>query len=209
MDAAGVLGPICTALSVGFVWPQVIRIYRLDSVEGLSPYGTMQGLTGCALWTAYGINKGIGPIIISNGAIGAAMVMIAAAQVRHKALSVRRLAVLALVVGAVIAVTLSISVTLEGSIAIVVGVTSMIPQALYVTRTEDLSALSLPMYGLVLLSVLLWTAYALVLGDTQIIITNALIAPFAFFVALKTFRYQYSAARTAPDVTPELAAELP
>jgi len=37
------LGLWCTALSVAFVWPQVARVYRQHTVDGIAPNGTLHG----------------------------------------------------------------------------------------------------------------------------------------------------------------------
>src|SRR5437868_1977255 len=79
MHAIAVLGPICTVLSVSLVWPQVIKVYRAGTVAGLSSNGTLHGLAACTLWTMYGAARGVGPLIVSNGAIGVALLLIAAA----------------------------------------------------------------------------------------------------------------------------------
>src|SRR5215217_3997077 len=92
VDVTAVLGAVCTLLSVSFVWPQVVRVYRLNTVAGLSPLGTLHGLTACTFWTMYGVASGVLPLVVSNGVIGVAMFAIAIAQVRHHVLSARRLA---------------------------------------------------------------------------------------------------------------------
>ena len=69
MHAIAVLGPVCTVLSVSLVWPQVIKVYRAGTVAGLSSNGTLHGLAACTLWTMYGAARGVGPLIVSNGAL--------------------------------------------------------------------------------------------------------------------------------------------
>jgi MtN3 and saliva related transmembrane protein len=201
IDLTAVLGPICTALSVSFVWPQVIRVYRLDTVEGLAPNGTLQGLAASALWAMYAIARGVGPLVVSNVVIGVALLMIAVAQIRHRALAVRKLCAVAVAITVIGGGALELSTTLAGWIAIVVGVTSILPQALYAARANDLSGVSLPMYALVLISCVLWSVYALLIGDWLIIITNMLIAPCALFVASKAWRFQYRPARLAAEIS--------
>ena len=192
MDITAVLGAVCTALSVSFVWPQVLRVYRLNTVEGLSPFGTMHGLAACTLWTMYGLGRGVVPIVVSNGAIGAAMLMIASAQVRHRALPLPRLVVAGALILVVGGGAMAISTNLAGGLAIVVGVTSILPQTIHVARVAALSGVSLPMYALVTLSTALWAIYAVMIGDWLLLTTNVLICPCAFFVATKAWRFQYA-----------------
>ena len=80
------------------------------------------------------------------------------------------------------------------------GVTSILPQAIYAARAADLSGVSLPMYALVLLTCVLWSAYALLIVDWLILITNALIAPCALFVATKAWRARYAPPALAIEV---------
>lgn len=201
VDLTAVLGPICTALSVSFVWPQVIRVYRLNTVEGLAPNGTLQGLAASAIWTMYAAARGVGPLVVSNVVIGIAMFMIAVAQIRHRTLRVPKLLVVAACIAIVGGGSLAISTTLAGWIAIVVGVTSIVPQAVYAARATDLSGVSLPMYALILLTTILWSVYALLIGDWLIVITNILIAPCALFVATKAWRFQYAPPPLAAEIT--------
>ena len=53
---------VCLALSVAFVWPQVVRVYRLGTVEGLSPRGTLHGIAGNCTWLVYGFLRGNVPL---------------------------------------------------------------------------------------------------------------------------------------------------
>jgi uncharacterized protein with PQ loop repeat len=200
MHVTAVLGPICTALSISFVWPQVVRVYRLNTVEGLAPNGTLQGLAACALWAMYGAARGVGPLVVSNSVIGVAMMMIAAAQIRHGALALGKLLAAVAAIAIVGGGALAISTTLAGWIAIVIGVTSILPQTIHVSRTADLSGVSLPMYALVVLTSILWSAYALLIHDWLVIITNLLIAPCALFVAIKAWRAQYAPLSVAAEL---------
>ena len=200
MHVTAVLGPICTALSISFVWPQVVRVYRLNTVEGLAPNGTLQGLAACALWAMYGAARGVGPLVVSNSVIGVAMMMIAAAQIRHGALALGKLLAAFAAIAIVGGGALAFSTTLAGWFAIVIGVTSILPQTMHVSRASDLSGVSLPMYALVVLTSILWSAYALLIHDWLVIITNMLIAPCALFVAIKAWRAQYAPLSVAAEL---------
>ena len=202
MHATAVLGPICTALSISFVWPQVVRVYRLDTVEGLAPNGTLQGLAACTLWAMYGAARGVGPLVVSNTVIGVAMLMIAAKQIRRGTLGAGKLLAAAATIVAVGGGALAISTTLAGWIAIVIGVTSILPQTIHVSRFADLSGVSLPMYVLVVVTSILWSVYALLINDWLVILTNALIAPCALFVAVKAWRAQYAPVSVAAEIAP-------
>ena len=194
------LGPVCTVLSVSLVWPQVVRVYRIDSVEGLAPSGTLHGLAACTLWTLYGSAQHVTPLVVSNSAIGVAMLLIAAAQIRHRTLRVGTLTAVAVAIIAVGATALAISTSFAGWVAIVVGVTSILPQTAYAAKADDLSAVSLPMYAILLLTAVLWSIYAVLIGNRIIVVTNALISPCALFVAVKAWRGRYAPAVLAVEV---------
>jgi uncharacterized protein with PQ loop repeat len=195
-----VLGSICTALSVSFVWPQVLRVYRLHTVEGVAPNGTLHGLFASTLWTLYGVGRGVAPLVVSNGAIGVALLMIAAAQVRHRTLPLARLLGAAVVIAMVGAGALALSTTVVGWLAIVVGVTSILPQTIHVSRVAELSGVSFPMYALLTLSTVLWVTYGALIGDWLLVTTNILVGPCALYVATKAWRHQYAPSPLAVEV---------
>ena len=128
------LGLWCTALSVAFIWPQVARVYRQHTVEGIAPKGTLHGATASTFWLLYGFAIGDVAITVANAAVVLAMVLIAYQQVRHGTLPART----ALVTGAVV-VTVGLGATVlsptaVGWLAIVAGATSVLPQTVHVLR---------------------------------------------------------------------------
>ena len=82
-----------------FIWPQVIRVYRINSVEGIATKGTLQSLAGAGLWSVYAVAKWNFPLLVSNIAVGTAFLLIGIAQVRHHVMKVPPL------VGIVVGVT--------------------------------------------------------------------------------------------------------
>src|SRR5262245_39597323 len=109
-----VLGWWCTALSVAFVWPQVARVYRQHTVEGIAPKGTLHGGVASALWMLYGLSLGDPAITVANAAVVLAMSLIAAQQVRHGALAGRVAAATAVAVALVGGIGVAISPNLVG-----------------------------------------------------------------------------------------------
>ena len=61
MDWMRLLGLCCTALSVAFVWPQVARVYRQHTVDGIAPNGTLHGAVASGLWMLYGLARKTAP----------------------------------------------------------------------------------------------------------------------------------------------------
>jgi uncharacterized protein with PQ loop repeat len=192
------LAGVCTALSLSFVWPQVVRVYRSGSVEGISPTGTLHGVSSTALWTMYGFAQGLVPLTVANLSVGVALVLIGVAQVRARALSGLGLtAVAAGCVAAGVALA-AVSPTLLGWVAIVVGGTSIVPQVLHVVRADDLSGVSPATYGLLLATCAGWGLYGILIDDPLVAAPNALVLPCAAFILVRVVRAQRAASRTAP-----------
>jgi uncharacterized protein with PQ loop repeat len=165
-------------------------VYRLNTVEGISPFGTLHGVAGCTLWTSYGIAQGVGPLIVSNGVIGLALVSIGVAQIRHSAFAAPALAAAIVAFMAIAVGSLMISSTLTGWLAIVVGMTSIIPQTRYVVTATSLAGLSLPMYALLVSSSVMWVAYGLVIGDPLVLMPHTVVLPCGIYITTKVWRSQ-------------------
>jgi len=195
-----VLAPICTAIAMILIWPQVARVYRLNSVEGIAPIGTLHGLTGCVLWTTYGVAAGIVPVIVANLGIGAALLLIGAAQVRHGVL--RRSVMVGWLLFVLVATLATVVVrsSITGWFATVVGVTSIVPQVVHAARTDDLAAISRPTYALICTSTALWSLYGLLISDLMVVVSNVLIFPCAAYILVTATRAQMATAElvTAP-----------
>lgn len=190
MTLTAVLAPICTGIAMILIWPQVLRVRRLDSVEGIAVVGTLHGLTGCTLWTTYGIARGIVPVIAANAAIGAAVLLIGLAQVRHGVMRRSLLLGWLAFVGLVSVITVVADSALTGWLAAVVAITSIIPQAVHAARATDLSAVSRPTYVLICASTVLWSVYGMLIGDPMVVVSNLLILPCAAYIALRATRAQ-------------------
>lgn len=190
MSLTALLAPICTVIAMVLVWPQVLRVWRLDSVEGLSSFGTLHGLTGCILWTLYGIAQGVLPVILANAGIGAAVALVGVAQVRHRVLPAALFGgwVAFVLVAGLVLVSWSQGVT--GWLAGAIGVTSIVPQAVRVARATDVSAVSRPTYALICTSCSLWVVYGMLIADAVVIVSNLLVLPCAAFVLIRASRSQ-------------------
>jgi uncharacterized protein with PQ loop repeat len=194
VDWMRLLGLWCTTLSVAFVWPQVARVYRQHTVDGIAPNGTLHGAVASGLWMLYGLARGDVAISVANAAVVLAMVLIAAQQIRHGTLTRQKAAITA--VGAVVVggIGLAISPTAVGWLAIAAGATSVLPQTVHVLRAPTLDGVSVPMYALLCLTTLSWAVYGLALGDPLVVATNLLVLPCAGLVMSRTWVYQRGAA---------------
>ncbi|NBX12743.1 MAG: PQ-loop repeat-containing protein, partial [Acidimicrobiia bacterium] len=50
---ADVTGYVATLFSMAFIWPQVVRAHRRNTVEGLAPLGQVIGSVATVLWGVY------------------------------------------------------------------------------------------------------------------------------------------------------------
>lgn len=61
-----ILGYAAATLTTAAFLPQVVRVYRTRSVEGISTAMYLVFLFGVALWLIYGIQIGSVPLILAN-----------------------------------------------------------------------------------------------------------------------------------------------
>jgi uncharacterized protein with PQ loop repeat len=190
MSGVEMLGWWCTVLSIAFVWPQVVRVYRQGTVEGIAPKGTLHGASASGFWMIYGLARGDAAIALANAAVVLAMVLIAVQQIRHHAMPARLLVLTGLGVLAASVVALAISPAVLGWLAIAVGATSVLPQTVHVLRTPVLTGVSVSMYVLLCLTALSWAVYGVLIGDPLVVVTNVLVLPCAALVVARTWLSQ-------------------
>ena len=186
----------CTTLSLAFVWPQVARVYRQHTVDGIAPNGTLHGAVASGLWMLYGLARGDVAISAANAAVVAAMALIAAPQIRYGTLTRRKAAITAAGVVVVGGIALASSPAAVGWLAIAAGATSVLPQTVHVLRAPTLDGVSVPMYALLCLTTVSWAAYGVGVGDPLVVATNLLVLPCAALVMSRTWLYQRGTAPT-------------
>jgi uncharacterized protein with PQ loop repeat len=201
MDGIELLGWWCTALSVAFVWPQVARVYRQHTVDGIAPKGTLHGATASLLWMLYGLGTGDVAISVANAAVVVAMVLIAVQQVRHEVLPLRTAVGTAIVVVTVGGIAVAVSPTFVGWLAIAAGATSVLPQTVHVLRAPTLHGVSVPTYLLLVLTTLSWATYGVLIGAGLVVPSNLLGLPCAALVTARTWTAQRRASLTPLEDT--------
>ena len=83
---ANLSGSIAALLGVVFIWPQVIRVYAKQSVEGVSGLSHLIGMSGTLMWFTYAISTRSLPMLISNTNIEIAIIALMVMLVRKRAL---------------------------------------------------------------------------------------------------------------------------
>lgn len=186
-----------------FIWPQVFRVYRNDTVEGLAPLGALQGMSGSILWSIYGLSQSDMPLFGSNLLLSVAIGLLAVAMTRHRILARSTLsAVVASVLG-VGFVAGAVSTTLLGMLAFAVGALSVVPQTVKVLRDPDLQGVSVSSNSLLFVTSCAWMSYGFAIGDTLVWLPNVLVIPCSAIIVAKA---RSSQSRHENATTPEHVA---
>jgi len=167
------------------MWPQVVRVIRKRTVEGISVIGTVHSMSGALLWTIYGIFAKIPSIAVANTVTFVAVCFIINAQVRAGVLSLSLLIAVLMAITVIGVVAAILSESFIGVVAIAIGGTAIIPQTIRSARTSHqvgLSALTAAMIAVMSAS---WSVYGAILKDAFIIAPNFLIVPCALFICIR------------------------
>lgn len=195
-----ILGIVASILTMLFIWPQVILVYRRNTVEGLSPTGALQGICGSTLWSVYGLSQGDVAVGGSNFLIVVAISLLARAMVKHGTLPASRLFVTILAITAFSFICVSVSPGITGFIAFVVGASSVLPQTFTSAKSDDLSGVSLPTYVLLFFTAVAWSAYGFIVKDALVVLPNVVVIPCAIFIGAKIIRTRKAKAQSLVDV---------
>lgn len=195
-----ILGIVASILSMLFIWPQVILVYRRNTVEGLSPIGALQGICGSTLWSVYGLSQSDVAVGGSNFLIVVALALLARAMVEHGTLSASRLYSTIFGITAFSFICVSVSPAATGFLAFIVGASSVLPQTFTSAKSDDLSGVSLPTYVLLFFTAVAWFAYGLVVKDALVVLPNVIVIPCAIFIGKKIIRTRKMNLRILVDV---------
>jgi uncharacterized protein with PQ loop repeat len=183
-----VSGTIATMLGVAFIWPQVVRVYRKKSVEGVAPLGTVISIAGTIMWLVYGVATESVPMILSNLNIEIAFLFLAAYLVHKNALPLW--APLATFVGTFVfsIAVVQYSVTLLGVAGVVIGTPAIFPQFWRAVRSPRLYGVSVVSFTLLATMGVGWFTYGLTIGDPVVSYPNLVLIPCSSFIAWKAWR---------------------
>jgi uncharacterized protein with PQ loop repeat len=186
----------CISLSFTFTIPQAYRVVRRNTVEGISVFSQMQSLSGSILWVTYGIVSNTYLVVTANvmTIIGFGLVIIA--QLRHRAVSWQRVLVVLTAVIAIAVVSGAVSKDVLGLIAVVVGGTGIVPQAIRAARTAHLVGVSVATFAMVVIMSLSWGIYGLMIGDLFVATPNVVIVPSALFIMLRALQSHHRYGKT-------------
>lgn len=190
MSPTDAWGVWCTVLSIAFVWPQVWRTVRHDTTHGISPFATLHGMVGAALWLTYGLLEGIAAVWVSNVSFIIAQSIIGYVMLRQERMD----RVLILRFAATLAVLLSVgapvSAAVVGWIATVVSASSMLPTVAHVAREKNLHGISVLSWAITITASVSWMAYGFMLDDPMMVNVNYVTVPMMCFVITRAVRWR-------------------
>jgi len=165
-------------------------------VEGVSVFSQMQNFSGSILWVVYGIVSHTYLVIAANvmTIIGFGTVIIA--QVHHRAVSWQRATFVVIPVIVLAITTGLVSRDILGLIAVVVGGTGIVPQAIRAARTTHLVGVSVATFAMVVIMSLSWGIYGLMIGDLFVATPNVVIVPSALFIIFRTLQSHHRYGKT-------------
>ncbi|MEN9793188.1 MAG: hypothetical protein RL330_1266 [Actinomycetota bacterium] len=185
VDYTALLGAWCTAMSLGFVWPQVVRTMRHDTTQGISAFSTLHAIVGSSLWFTYGIHDDTTAVWFSNASFILAQVLIATVLRRHGRLTLQMTAGFSLALAVILVVILPVDPAMAGTAAIVASATSLVPQVIHVMRSPNLHGISLLSWGTSLVSAMSWTLFGWVVGNQTYAALNYFSMPMIAYVITK------------------------
>ena len=185
VSPTNLLGLVASVLSMLFIWPQVFRVYRNDTVEGLAPLGALQGMSGSILWSTYGLSQSDIPLFGSNLLVAVAIGLLSMAMVRHGVVKRTTVFGLVAIVIGIGFVTAAVSTIMLGMLAFVVGALSVLPQTFKVLRDPDLQGVSVSSNALLFATASTWLCYGLAIGDALVTMPNLLVIPCSAIIVAK------------------------
>ncbi len=179
-----VLSPILVALSVAFVWPQVVRSFR--SVEGLSLASIAQSIVGSWLWVLYGVRIDTLALVLANASAGIGFSCVLANAVRKGAVSRGRGAGLVALLVVLFVAQQATPATVLGWVAIGVGATGILPQVRRTFAAHTHDGVSRPTYMMVVGLTTGWSVFGILDRNWLIVYPNFVILPSALYVLART-----------------------
>jgi len=192
MDVSAISGTVATLLGIAFIWPQVIRVYARQSVEGIAPSAHLIGLTGTPMWFTYAITTDSLPMILSNLNIEIAIIALMVMLVRKKAIALWKPLAAFVATAVFCSVFAFISPTAIGIAGIVIGTPAIIPQVWRAVRTKHLFGVSVVSNVLLASMGAGWFVYGLSIGDPVVSYPNLVLVPSASYIAWRAWQSRHA-----------------
>ena len=188
MTLEAVSGTIATLLGVVFIWPQVVRVYARQSVEGIAANAHLIGLAGTLMWLTYAVTTDSVPMMLSNLNIEIAIIALMVMLVRKKAIEPWKPVVVFIAAAIFCAVSAQVSPTTIGVAGVIIGTPAILPQVWRAARAEHLFGVSVTSNVLLASMGAGWFTYGLSIGDPVVSYPNLVLIPSASYIAWKAWR---------------------
>lgn len=184
---------------MAFVWPQVFRIYRRRSVEGLSATTVLIGLINPVFWTVFGYSTGRTLAVFANGNVGCAFILIALRMVRMKALN-PTIAVSMFVTTVAYCIVMNyVSPYVVGVTGLLVSTPMFLPQLWKAIRTRELYGVSVWSNLLFSVQCGFWVVYGIEVEEWLYIYPNAILLPCGVIIAWRVMGSRRSTPAVVED----------
>ena len=186
----------CISLSLIFTVPQAYRVVTRNTVEGISVTSQMQGFSGSVLWIAYGLSAQTYLVVAANvmTLVGVGVVLVKFVEHRLVKLGMLVSIIGGVTVGSIL--VLQASPIVLGLVAVVVGSTGIIPQAVRAGRTSHLVGVSVATFVIVVVMSSSWFLYGIMINDPFVAAPNVVIVPCATFIAVRAIRSHHLYSKT-------------
>lgn len=184
------LGLLASVLGMCGSFPQIVRLVRTKSVEGLSLGTAILGLVASLSWLAYGVFVHDPAQILANTVgttTGSILLLLLARHGASGLLTVSSRAALAVLAtaGALGLCAVLFGVAATGWIATVLGLVRLAPQARIASRGLDLRGLSPASCLLGTVAASLWTVYGLGTGQLPVLVSASCCTVPSLFILLR------------------------
>lgn len=173
MDAAAALGAVGTFVGLVRALPQLVRLIRTTDTHGVSLDTAATSSVVSFGWATYGVLTKQLPVTLATGASGVvfALITLYALKLRRRPRELRAAPVWFVVLagGAVVAGGGGLGLLLPISVLV-----ANVPQLVVAFREADLTGLSASTWLLSMADGAVWLSYALVTGDTAILVFGVL-----------------------------------
>jgi len=188
MTLEAISGAIATMCGMAFIWPQVFRIYRRRSVEGLSAITVLVGLINPVFWTVFSYSTGRSLAVFANTNVGLAFILIALQMAHKRAINPLVAVVMFVSTVSYCLVMNKISPYIVGVTGLVVSTPMFLPQLWKVVRTRELYGVSVWSNLLFSIQCGFWVVYGVEVEEWLYIYPNAVLMPCGAIIAWRVIR---------------------
>lgn len=190
-----VLTALAACLALSQPVPQIVRLVRTRSVQGVSGPTTWLGLTINAGWVAFGVARGLVPVAVLSLAYVVGYATIAGLLVQRGNRSGVATAVVS--TAAIAATAAAFGWTVLGTALALTVAVQFVPQVALAWRGSDLTALAGGTYVVCGLDGIVWGGYGVLRDELPLVLYGLVMASVAVLVLVPKRRWTAKAAADA------------